>query len=153
VPFSQKFAIEACQKGGDRILGLDYNPNKQCYLMTCHHESLKFWDIRRGSLPVRSYQDHHNLLARARYNPSHDELIACAYDDGTVALLRLHSVCSSPQHDVEDTLVRLYDEHEDSVFKVAWSAFSPWVFASATYNASSLVVNIVPSVEKYRILL
>jgi EARP and GARP complex-interacting protein 1 len=104
-------------------------------------------------LPVRCYDDHHNLLTRAAYNLSHDELIACAYDDGTVGLLRLHSVCSSPQNDVEDTLVRLYDEHEDSVFQVVWSAFSPWVFASTTFNASSLVVNIVPNVEKYRILL
>lgn len=49
--------------------------------------------------------------------------------------------------------MKLYDEHEDSVFQVAWSAFSPWVFASVTYNSSSLVVNIVANVEKYRILL
>lgn len=79
---------------------MDYNPNKQSHLMTVHREALKFWDIRKGNLPIRCYNDHHNLLTKATYNPSHDELIACAYDDGTVGLLRLHSVSSSPQNDV-----------------------------------------------------
>lgn len=102
---------------------------------------------------MKTYDDHHNLLVQASYNHSHDELIACSYDDGSVGLLRLCSVSSSPQTEIEDTLVKLYDEHEDSVYRLQWSTFSPWVFASLAYNAASLVVNLVPSVEKYRILL
>ena len=53
----------------------------------------------------------------------------------------------------EDCLVKLYDEHEDSVYHVCWAQYSPWVFGSVSYGAANLVVNVVPSVEKYRILL
>ena len=121
--------------------------------MSCHHEALKIWDIRKGNLPVKCYDEHQNLLVQAKYHPCHDELVACAYDEGTVALQRLSSVCSSPQKGVEDAVVKLYDEHEDSVFKLSWCAFSSWVFATVTSDASSLVINMVPEVERYRILL
>lgn len=147
--FREKFRIRA----GQGITNIDYNPNKQYCLLSCHHEAIKFWDIRKGNLPIKTYDEHPNLLVSATYNHSHDELIACAYDDGSVSLLRLTSVSSSPQNEIEDAVVKLYDEHEDSVYWVLWSSFSPWVFASLTYNASSLVINLVPSVEKYRILL
>jgi len=121
--------------------------------MTCHHESIKFWDLRKGTIPFKTYDDHHNLLTHAKYNHSHDELIACAYDDGSVGLLRLVSASSSIQDEAEDALVKLYDEHEDSVLRVEWTRCSPWMFASIAYNATQLVLNIVPSAEKYRILL
>lgn len=64
----------------------------------------------------------------------------------------MSSVSSSPSGEGSDALVKLYDEHEDSVYHACWGQ-SPWVFGSVSYNASNLVVNIVPSVEKYRILL
>lgn len=104
--------------GAADIIGMDYNPNKQNCLMTCHQESIKFWDIRKGTLPFKVYNSHHNLLVQAKYNHSHDELIACGYDDGSIGLLRLVSASSSMEVDVEDALVRLYDEHEDSVLGV-----------------------------------
>lgn len=49
--------------------------------------------------------------------------------------------------------MKLYDEHEDSVYQVCWAEHSPWMFGSVSYGAANLVVNVVPSVEKYRILL
>lgn len=91
------------------ILNIDYNPNKQYCLMTCHHESIKFWDVRKGLIPFKTYEEHHNLLTKASYNHSHDELIACGYDDGSVGLVRLVSASSSMQGEGEDALVRLYD--------------------------------------------
>jgi len=54
------------------ILSLDYNPNKQYYLMSTHYECLKFWDIRKPSLPVKVHSDHHSILLSAKYNHSHD---------------------------------------------------------------------------------
>lgn len=74
-----------------------------------------------------------------------------------MGLLRVNSVSSSPtdhmiSHD-EDTMVKIYDEHEDSVYGLRWAGFSPWVWGSLSYSAANLVVNYVPSVEKYRILL
>lgn len=43
-------------------------------------------------------------------------------------------------------------EMRDSVYDVAWSAADPWVFASLGYDGN-VVVNHVPSKEKYKILL
>lgn len=40
--------------------------------MTTHYECMKFWDIRKGNLPVKSFDDHHSLLVEGRYNHSHD---------------------------------------------------------------------------------
>ena len=121
--------------------------------MTCHHESIKFWDIRKGGLPFKVYDNHHNLLTQAKYNHSHDELIACGYDDGSVGLLRLVSASSSTEADVEDALVRLYDEHEDSVLRCEWGRSSAWMFVSISSSPTLLVLNMVPNAEKYRILL
>jgi hypothetical protein len=84
-------------------------------------------------------------VLNAKYNHSHDELIACSYDDGTIGLLRMNSVSSTPGEN-EDTLVKLYDEHEDSVFNLKWANFSPWIFASLSYSAVNIDINFVPSV-------
>ena len=151
VQFRDKYIIE--NKGKQEILNIDFNPNKQYYLMCSTHSTLRFYDIRKGNLPVKCYEDHHSLILNAKYNHSHDELILAAYDDGTVGLLRITSVSSVPMGKDEDAMVKLYDEHEDAVYQVAWSHFSPWVFASLGYSAANFVVNIVPSTEKYRILL
>ena len=139
--------------GAEDIVNIDYNPNKQNCLMTCHHESIKFWDVRKGFLPFKIYDNHDNLLTQAKFNHSHDELIACGYDDGSVGLLRLVSASSSTDVDVPDQLVRLYDEHEDSVLSLEWGKNSAWMFVSVSTSPTLLVLNIVPNGEKYRILL
>lgn len=117
--------------------------------MTGHHDFMKFWDIRKTNIPVKTVSDHHTLLLRAVYNHAHDELILGCYDDGSIGLYRMPSVSSSPSGEGSDALVKIYDEHEDSVYHACWS-HSPWVFASVSYNSTNMVVNIVPSVEKYR---
>lgn len=48
--------------------------------------------------------------------------------------------------------VRTFDEHEDSVYSLAWSASDAWVLASLSYDGL-VVLNHVPSTEKYKILL
>lgn len=52
----------------------------------------------------------------------------------------------------EDAIVKSYDEHEDSIYSVAWSHSTAWVFASIANN-SNIIVNMVPTAEKYKILL
>jgi hypothetical protein len=58
------------------------------------------------------------------------------------------------QHDAaepqEDGLIASFNEHEDSVYSVAWG--DAWVFGSLSYDGK-FVVNQVPSAEKYSILL
>lgn len=48
-----KYSIES--KGNQQILGIDFNPNKQYYLMASYMSSLKFFDIRKGNLPVKCH--------------------------------------------------------------------------------------------------
>ncbi|CAM9344998.1 unnamed protein product, partial [Hapterophycus canaliculatus] len=51
-----------------------------------------------------------------------------------------------------DIRVRTFDEHEESVYSLAWSASDAWVLASMSYDGL-VVLNHVPSTEKYKILL
>jgi len=48
--------------------------------------------------------------------------------------------------------VHSYDEHEDSVYGLAWSAADPWLFASLSYDGR-VAVNRVPANVKYKVLL
>ena len=50
-----------------------------------------------------------------------------------------------------DSVVKEYEEHEDSVYCVEWSGIDPWVFASLSYDGR-LVINHVPNKEKFHIL-
>ncbi|KAG1678529.1 hypothetical protein FOA52_014563 [Chlamydomonas sp. UWO 241] len=51
-----------------------------------------------------------------------------------------------------DGLAHTYDEHEDSVYGLAWSAVDPWLFASLSYDGR-VVLNKVPKAVKYAVLL
>lgn len=51
-----------------------------------------------------------------------------------------------------DGLVQAFDQHEDSVYQVAWSSVDPWLFMSLSHDGRA-VMNQVPSEEKFKILL
>lgn len=51
-----------------------------------------------------------------------------------------------------DATLKLLDQHEDSVYSCAWSRADPWIFASLSYDGR-IIVNSVPSEEKYKIIL
>ncbi|KAJ8600235.1 hypothetical protein CTAYLR_001971 [Chrysophaeum taylorii] len=51
-----------------------------------------------------------------------------------------------------DVCVRTFDLHDDSVYSLAWSACNAWAFTSLSYDGR-VVLNHVPSPEKYKILL
>ena len=51
----------------------------------------------------------------------------------------------------EDYSIKTYDEQEDSVYSIAWSPGSAWIFASISYS-SNVIVNLVPNKEKLKIL-
>lgn len=53
---------------------------------------------------------------------------------------------------VIDEKAHTYDDHEDSVYGLAWSCVEPFVFASVSYDGR-VVVNKVPSTVKYKILI
>ncbi|KAJ3217289.1 Protein tssc1 [Dinochytrium kinnereticum] len=112
----------------------------------------------------------------ACFNRFHDQLLLTSGADCKVNLENIVSVSSTPlrhdtidsededliqslgekAHDSQsgnvDSLVSSYREYEDSVNSVAWSNADPWIFASLSFDGR-VVVNIVPKVIKYRIIL
>jgi EARP and GARP complex-interacting protein 1 len=54
--------------------------------------------------------------------------------------------------DPPDIKVRGIDQHEESVYAVAWSPADAWMYTSLSYDGR-VILNHVPSTEKYKILL
>lgn len=139
---------------------VDYNPNVQHQVLTTGEDAaLRFWDLRHLSKCLLTMTSgHHHWAVRARYNSHHDQLILSCGTDSAVSLWRAGSVSparlgtESSNRDTPDGLVKRFEEHEDSCYSCCWSAADPWVFASVSYDGK-LVVNRVPSEERYRILL
>ncbi|EGR34032.1 tumor suppressing subtransferable candidate 1, putative [Ichthyophthirius multifiliis] len=113
----------------------------------------------------------------SKFNKKHDQLMITSFNDGSLGLYRVSSVSSAPIstqsaqrqfflikkkqltfqyiyiyiYREEDGLIKIYDEHENTVYSVAWSSCSAWNFASISYYGS-VIVNVVPSLVKHRIL-
>ncbi|KAF6103179.1 EARP complex and GARP complex interacting protein 1 [Phyllostomus discolor] len=170
---SQIYCIENAH--GQLVRDLDFNPNKQYYLASCGDDcKVKFWDTRSVSEPVRTLEEHSHWVWNVRYNHSHDQLVLTGSSDSRVILSNMVSISSEPfghlvddddlsdqeerrpedrsQEPPQDGAIATYEEHEDSVYAVDWSAADPWLFASLSYDGR-LVINRVPRALKYHILL
>ena len=114
-----------------------------------------------------SYPSHHVLIlaqvASAAYNRFHDQLLLSCGTDCNVNLWRAASISSTPMTDFGqeamdlagtevNSLVKRYEDHEESVFGVIWSAADAWTFASLSLDGKC-VINHVPPTEKDKILL
>lgn len=150
--------------GNQVVRSIDFNPNKQYYMITCGDDgAFRIWDTRslKKSLAVRN--DHSHWVWSAKYNQYHDQLILSSSSDGHVVLSSMASLSSEPhghiiedeetdkESSLEDGKIRTFDDHEDSVYCAEWSASDPWVFASLSYDGR-LVINHVPRTIKFRIL-
>ena len=153
-----------CHRYG--ITDLDFNPNKPNVLATSGQDGLlKFWDLRspKKSLLV-ARGGHRHWASRVSYNPFHDQLVISAGTDSLVNLWRVSTISSAPlltldeenvdgKSDTSAPNVRVARyEHMDSVYALAWGAADAWVYATAGYDGK-VVLNHVPSKEKYKILL
>jgi len=164
------------------IRDLDFNPNKQYVIASCGDDcKAKFWDVRKTTEPLLVIAQHSHWIWAIKYNNFHDQLLLTSSSDSRVMLHNASSVSSEPaghsansdddddeDEDVdlddsfeashkssdplEDGVLATYEEHEDSVYSVDWSAADPWVFASLSYDGR-LVINRVSRQFKYRILL
>lgn len=169
----QAFQIENAH--GQLVRDIDFNPNKMYYVVTCGDDcQVKFWDVRDSTEPVKVLMDDHShWVWAARYNPFHDQLVLSGGSDSNVILYGMSSISSEPDgHEAlsddssesssdedspkkvlaEDGIISVYEEHEDSVYAVEWSAADPWTFASLSYDGR-FVINRVPKKIKYGILL
>ncbi len=106
-----------------------------------------------------------------RYNTFHDQLILTCSSDNRVVLSSIPSLSSEPYKTIiddetntqkpnepiikepePDRVIKVYEDHEDSIYTTEWSSVDPWIFASLSYDGR-LVINKVPKEEKYKILL
>lgn len=148
------------------VRDLDFNPNMQYYLATCGDDcKTKFWDIRNTEQPLKELSDHSHWVWSVRYNASYDQLVLTCSSDQRVILSNLPSIASQPfgtmvdqeeskeekekAEGAEEGVIQTYDDHEDSVYAVEWSAADFWTFASLSYDGR-LVINKVPRSVKYK---
>lgn len=68
------------------------------------------------------------------------------------SVVKCECVCVCSGVDIlNDDVIAVYEEHEDSVYACVWSVADAWVFASLSFDGR-VVVNHVPSQEKFTIL-
>ncbi|GAB5035685.1 tssc1 [Nannochloropsis oceanica] len=139
---------------------VDFNRSKPYYFVTGGEDRLvKFWDSRKMTHgPVKQLAGHTHWVTTVKYNPCHDQLLLSGGTDSMVNLWRVSSISSAPLldledgHDAPDLRVKKFEDHEESVYSVAWSSQDPFVFSSLSYDGR-VAINAVPPSEKYKILL
>lgn len=173
-----KMAWQISDAHSQPIRDLDVNPNKAFHLATAGDDGvLKIFDCRNVKEPVFSRRDHLHWIFSVSFNKFHDQLLLTSSSDGKV-LLTCASSCSSEApkdrsiggqadaEDEEDTefhqkdkktqlgdgLLETFEQHEESVYCVEWSAADPWIFASVSYDGR-VIISRVPKKYKYQILL
>mmetsp|Transcript_24846 Transcript_24846/g.42058 ORF Transcript_24846/g.42058 Transcript_24846/m.42058 type:complete len:415 (-) Transcript_24846:93-1337(-) len=163
-----------------RTRDVDFNSNKPQALLTAGDDrKIKLWDARNFSTPVKTLEGHSHWVWSAKYNPFHDQLVVSGGGDNVVNLWRIASCSSAPwlgadmgciedDEDLEgleqldisrttdadppDVKIKSVDQHEDCVYSLAWSPAEAWMYCSLSYEGR-VVLNHVPSTEKYKILL
>ncbi|KAF9584857.1 Protein tssc1 [Lunasporangiospora selenospora] len=162
------------------ILCVDYNPNRPFQIAVGGEDcKVRIWDVRdTSSGPILTIQDHTHWVWSVAYNKFHDQLLLTSSSDSQVNLQSIVSISTGAEYhnyhdnndpdqdqEVEDArsesgqqdmpsdgLVRAFDQHEDSVYQVAWSKVDPWLFLSLSYDGRA-VMNQVPSEEKFKIIM
>nr|ACO11313.1 TSSC1 [Caligus rogercresseyi] len=149
--------------GSHIVRSLDFNPNKQYYMASGGDDGrAHIWDVRMSdSSPLGSYDfGHSHWIWSIQFNQYHDQLLLTGGSDSLVALSSLSSLSSEPYGEegeegdkslIEDGVIRIYRDHEDSVYRAEWSTVDPWTFASLSYDGR-LVINQVPRGVKLKIL-
>ncbi|KAI8354171.1 WD40-repeat-containing domain protein [Blakeslea trispora] len=143
------------------VRAVDVNPNRPYHVATGGDDAMThLWDVRQLNQPLMALEGHSHWIWSVAFNPSQDQLLLTSSSDTLVNLHNVVSVSSATYDDEEedepmskpsDGLVCTFDQHEDSVYQVAWSSADVWTFASVSY-AGRIVINQVPQQEKFKIL-
>ncbi|GAN04269.1 protein TSSC1 [Mucor ambiguus] len=153
------------------IRAVDYNPNKPYCVVTGGDDAMvNIWDVRQLSQPIMVVEGHSHWVWSVAFNRLQDQLLLTSGSDTLVNLHNVVSVSSASYLDSSsedededgqgddrstekptDGLICTYDQHEDSVYKAAWSPADTWTFVSISY-AGRVVISQVPTNEKFKIL-
>lgn len=143
------------------IRDLDYNPNKQYYLASCGDDCrVKFWDVRNNKKELKVLSDHSHWVWSVRFNHLHDQFVLSASSDSRVILSNTVSISTEAfgsliekrnyNKTAHDGIIKIYDEHEESVYAAEWSTAVSCVFASISYDGR-FVVNRIPRSERFKV--
>ncbi|KAJ3345459.1 Protein tssc1 [Kappamyces sp. JEL0680] len=127
---------------------------------------VRLWDTRNSKSPLKEISNHTHWVWNVAFNKFHDQLLLSCSSDAQVNLHSVVSVSSAPVRvfspsseeeneappEITDGLIAAYEQHEESVYSVAWSPADPWIFASVSFDGR-LVVNFVPQDHKYKIIM
>lgn len=143
------------------VRDVDCNPNKPYQLASGGDDGkVRFWDYRSPASALKVLPGHAHWVTAVKYNRVHDQYVLSASTDNCVKLWNVLSISSvfgltrtdeAASKKQEDHLVAAFDEHEESVYSVAWSRADTWMFASLSYDGR-LVVNYVPQEEQDKVL-
>jgi WD40 repeat protein len=152
--------VESSTKGAheNQVRCLDIDPFPTYHLCSGGDDGkIKIWDVRKGSAPLKVLHSHSHWITSLKYNPVHDELILSSSSDALVDLWYVPTICfKESQKDMEseetqkefqqrkDAMIQSFDDHEESVYSVAWSNSASWVFASVSFDGRVLI-HTVPS--------
>jgi len=143
------------------VRDIDINPNLPYYFVSGGDDGrIKFWDLRKVDAPLKSLLNHSHWAWNVKFN-KFDTLIISSSTDGTVNLWDVGSLAFQNRDDpqvrenYQDRLLKSYEDHQDSVYSVAWSSSEEgrdWAtFASLSYDGQ-VVINRVPEDDQRRIL-
>ncbi|KAI9309174.1 WD40-repeat-containing domain protein [Cunninghamella echinulata] len=170
---SSKATFRRDEAHASTIRAIDYNANKPFHIATGGDDSkINLWDVRSMNQPLMVVEGHTHWIWSVAFNKFHDQLLLTSSSDTLVNLQNVISVSSASylEHETDqpdddqdpdesywknyktiDGLICTYDQHEDSVYSVAWSPADTWTFASLSY-AGRVVISQVPTGEKFKIL-
>jgi len=139
---------------------VDINPNNPYIFVSGGDDGkIKFWDHKNLDKPVLTFSDHSHWIWNVKYN-KFDSLVLSSSSDGTVNLWNIDSLAfKNRTHEnpkgLTNKLLKSYQDHDDSVYSIAWSASEEvwnWAtFASLSYDGR-VVINRVPEEDARRIL-
>ena len=153
-----------------QVRDVDYCRAATGLLATCGDDCrLCVWDLRRPEAPVACREAHSHWLWCARFHPLHPALLLTASSDTDVRLWSLPGLkrpgTEPPRSPGAGGAgggggaggaggagdATTFDEHEESVYSVAWSEADPWAFASLSHDGR-LVCSRVPDSTKYEMM-
>ena len=78
------------------VRSVDFNPNKQYYLVTgCDEGCVSVWDVRSPDQALLTMRHHSHWVWSTRYNTYHDQLLLSAGSDSKVIMTSLTNLTTS----------------------------------------------------------